>query len=376
MAFGLSAGAALAVGVGGSALLGGIAGSKKQGGGTTNSTSNPWEPQQQYLVDGFSGAQSAYDDATAMGTYSGQRVAGLNPYQTQGADFTGGFAGQFGQPFAQNLTGSANNMVSQGSGFGQNANSIYGQYAGVDPTQQILANAGQYANSPYADGMIDSANRDVTRGLYEQQLPTLARGLSGTGNTNSTRGGVESAIMQRGAADRMADTASNIRGSLFNTGLQQSQNQYNQNLTNQLAANQGLLQSYQTGGNSGILGQQAAGNVFDQSQAAGGLYQGQNQAELGAAQQQFAEQQNGQLDLTNKYMQAVGGSYGGTSSTTAPTTGGGLGGFLTGALGGGLSAFGIAGKMGGFGTAASGAGMGANYGISPYGSGYSNTGFR
>lgn len=221
--------------------------------------------------------------------YSGQRVAGLNPFQTSGANFAGSFGQNFGQGFAQNLTGSGNSMMNAGAGFGQNANSIYSQYAGIDPTQQILANAGQYANSPYADGMIDSANRDVARGLYEQQMPGLARGLAGSGNTNSTRGGVESAIMQRGAADRMADTASNIRGSLFNTGLQQSQNQYNQNLQNQLQANNGLLQSYQTGGQAGLNGINANGDLFNQMQAAGGVYQNQDQNILSGNKAYFDE---------------------------------------------------------------------------------------
>lgn len=250
------------------------------------------KPTQQFAnTAGVNFTQSVLDNPA----YSGQRVAGLNPFQTSGADFTGSFGQNYGQGFAQNLTGSGNDMMNAGAGFGQNANNIYSQYAGVDPTQQILANAGQYANSPYADGMIDSANRDVTRGLYEQQLPTLARGLAGSGNTNSTRGGVESAIMQRGAADRMADTASNIRGSLFNTGLQQSQNQYNQNLTNQLQANNGLLQSYQSGGQAGLSGLGANGDLFNQMQAAGGVYQGQEQNVYNAQKAQYDESFANQL---------------------------------------------------------------------------------
>ena len=228
-------------------------------------------------------------DVMANPAYSGQRVANLNPFQTSGADFTGNFAQNFGQGFAQNLTGSGNNMLNAGAGYGQNANSIYSQYAGIDPTQQILANANQYANNPYANGMIDAANRDVTRGLYEQQLPTLARGLAGTGNTNSTRGGVESAILQRGAADRMADTASNIRGTLFNTGLGQAQSQYNQNLQNQLQANQGLLSAYQTGGQAGLQGIGANSDLFNQMQAAGGVYQNQEQNILSGNKAYFDE---------------------------------------------------------------------------------------
>ena len=119
---------------------------------------NVAKPTQQYVN---SAGVDFTQDVMANPAYAGQRVAGLNPFQTSGADFTGNFGQNFGQGFAQNLTGSGNSMMNAGAGYGQNANSIYSQYSGIDPTQQILANANQYANSPYATGMIDAANRDA-----------------------------------------------------------------------------------------------------------------------------------------------------------------------------------------------------------------------
>ena len=333
----------------GGALLGGLAGSQEQGGGTQSTTSAPWEAQQPYLTYGFEQAKDLYGKASQNPVYQGQRVAGLNPFTSNIANMVGGYAPtSFG--FGQNALSQGSQVAGTGAGFAGNAADLYSRYNGVDPTQTILNNASQYANSPYAQGMIDAAGRDVTRNLYENQLPTLAKAAAGSGNTNSTRAGVESAIAQRGAADRLADISSNIRGSLFNTGLQQAQSQFNQNLTNSLAANQQLSNAYGAGNNAMIQGQQMVGNAFDQGTGAGNVFQGQNQNELNAAMQQFNEQQNNPMDLLSKYMGLVQGNYGGTSTTQLPSYGGGWQGALTGALGGALGGAGIASKLGGFNT--------------------------
>lgn len=333
----------------GGAILGGIGGSQSKGGGTTttSTSSAPWQPQQQYLTSGFSDARTALDNALKNPVYQGQRVAGLNPFQTGAADTLGNYS-QTNSGLAQSATNAANGMLTPGSQYGNNAANLYSQYNGVDPTQQILGTASQYANSPYADGMIDAAGRDVSRQLNEQTLPGLNRQFSGTGNTNSTRAGVESAIAQRGASDRLTDMSNSIRGNLFNTGLTQGQNQYNQNLQNSLAANNQLYNAYNVGQNGLQNAQQLATGYFNQGNTAGGLYQNQNQNELNAQLAAFNEANNNPLDFIQKYMQSVGGSYGGTSTgtSTAPETGGGVMGGLTGALGGLSGGLGVASKFG------------------------------
>jgi hypothetical protein len=220
--------------------------------------------------------------------FSGQRVAGLNPFQTNSA-FT---LGNFSSGFTPTATGAAAGLgmsnIGAGYGVGSNAQDIYSMFSG-DPTQQILNNAAQYANNPYVTGLIDASARDVSRNLFENQLPGINRAASGAGGLNSTRAGVESAIAQRGAADRLADMSSEIRSKFFGQGLDASRAQYNQNLANMLQANQGLQTAGQFGldafGNAFNL----AGTGFGQSQAAGGLFQAQNQAELDAQRAQFDE---------------------------------------------------------------------------------------
>lgn len=331
----------------GGAVLGGLAGSQSSGGGTTTQTRAPWEAQQPFLTYGFDQAKQYTQSALDNPVYQGQRVAGLTPEQqqliAQGSQFG---SNQFDP--AQALQGFGMGALTPTGGFGQNASDIYSQYAGVDPTQQIIANAGQYANNPYTQGIIDSASRDVTRNLYENQLPSLALNATGTGNINSTRAGVQQGIAQRGAADRLADISSNIRGQFFNTGLSQAQNQYNQNLQNSLTANQGVQSAFGAGANALGAGQNLATGGFNLGSTAAGMNQTQGQNVINADMQKFAETNNIPLDLLSKYMQLVGGSYGGTSTSTAPETGGGFMGGLQGALGGALGGFGL-GSSGAFG---------------------------
>jgi hypothetical protein len=228
------------------------------------------------------------DQFFANPAFSGQRVAGLNPFQTGSANTLGGFASQF-TPMAQ--AGAANlgfSNLGAGTNFGNNAQGIFSRFSG-DPTQQILANASQYANNPFVSELIDASTRDVTRNLFESQLPGIDRAATGAGNLNSTRAGVESAIATRGAADRLADMSSDIRSRFFGQGLDASRAQYNQDLANMLQANQGLMQAGQFGLDTLGNAQNLATAGFGQSQAAGGLFQGQNQAELDAQRAMFDE---------------------------------------------------------------------------------------
>jgi hypothetical protein len=239
---------------------------------------------QQATTQGMSLANEFF----ANPAFSGQRVAGLNPFQTTSANTLGGFANQF-TPMAQ---GGAANLgfanLGAGMNFGNNAQNIFSQFSG-DPTQQIINNAGQFANNPFVSGLIDASTRDVTRNLFENQLPGIDRAATGAGHLNSTRAGVESAIATRGAADRLADMSSEIRSRFFGQGLDMSQNQYNQNLANMLQANQGLMQAGQFGMDAFGNAQNLASTGFGQSQMAGGLFQGQEQAELDAQRAQFDE---------------------------------------------------------------------------------------
>jgi hypothetical protein len=168
------------------------------------------QPTQQYVNQ--AGTQFT-QGVMSNPAYAGQRVADLNPYQTNAANTLGQFSqATSGIPNLFNSSGTT--ALNAGNTYGANAQNLYNQYAGADPTGQILGAANQYANNPYVNGMIDASNRDVARSLAEQDLPGIDRAASGTGNLNSSRAGVQSAIAARGASDRMADIASFVVSSL------------------------------------------------------------------------------------------------------------------------------------------------------------------
>lgn len=250
--------------------------------------------------------------------YTGQRVAGLNPFQVSSANNLGALSQDAANvPYATLNTG-LNNLTAGGN-FGANAQNIFDQYNGIDPTQSILDNANLYAANPYVDGLIDASSRDVVRNLTESTLPTLNRQFAGTGNTNSTRAGVESAIAQRGAADRLADLSSQIRSQFFGKGLDMAQNQFNQNLRNSLDANNQLFNAGSLGNNTINSGLNQGRSVFDFGQLAGNMFQTQNQNELNANKAQFDEERNNVLNalqILSGVSSAGQGWSGGPTSTS------------------------------------------------------------
>ena len=109
--------------------------------------------------------------------------------------------------------------------------------------QDQIGNAVNYANAN-AQPLIDAALRDSTRNLEENTLRDIGMSASGSNNTNSSRAGVAAAIAGRDYMDRATDTGAGIREDrLAKDYLTQSQNQF----ANQMAANQGLGNVFNTG---------------------------------------------------------------------------------------------------------------------------------
>lgn len=294
------------------------------GSGSSGSSSSSGDPIRQQafamsaplLQSTISGGQTALSNILANPAFTGQRVAGLNPFQVSSANNLGNFSNAMSSvPYTLNAAGMQN--LDAGSTFGANAQDIFNRFNGIDPTQSILDNANLYANNPYISGLIDASSRDVVRNLSEDVLPTLNRQFAGTGNTNSTRAGVQSAIAERGAADRLADMSSQIRSQFFGRGLDMAQNQFNQNLRNSLAANEQILNAANLGRNLIGAGQDFATNNFNQGQLAGSMFQQQNQNELDANRAVFNEGQANTL----RALQAMSGiANAGTGWSGGPTS--------------------------------------------------------
>lgn len=325
-----------AAGVG---TLGGIMGAKssaKSAEKAAEAAKAPWKGAQPYVLDGFGKAQDALNSALDMGQFKGPYTADMNPWQTQGLNTAATFAQNQGTQGANTVFGAGMDNIGQASAFGNNAASMFAQ-AGQDPTQQIMANANQYANNPYLNTQIDAMSSDVVRNLNENGLTSLDLGAAGSGNMNSSRTGVAQGIMQRGAAEEIANISANMRGQAYNNGLNMAQNQYNTGLTQQMNANGQLLQAGQFGadqiGNGLTLGY-GAGNTMAQ---AGAAFQAQNQAQIDGQRAQFNDQKTGDMSLLSQYLGMIQGYQGGTvqaASTPSALTSG-----IQGALGG-LSAYG------------------------------------
>lgn len=278
-----------------------------------------WGISKPLYQQAVTGSGNVLTDILANPAYTGQRVANLNPFQINSALDYGRFSDRTGTLGAMTQFGTGMKNLVQGGQFGDNAANLYNQYfGGGDATDEVLKAGAAYANNPYVDGLIDASSRDVTRQLFERDLPGLNRSASGTGNLNSTRTGVESAILKRGAADRLTDQSNQIRSSFFDKGV----SQYNQNLTNALNTNNQLLNAGNFGINAMTNGQDFGLKAFTGGQQAGGVFNVQDQNVLDANKAQFDESQANLLNAlkTIAGISGVGATFDGGANSSSGTS--------------------------------------------------------
>jgi hypothetical protein len=214
--------------------------------------------------------------------------------------------------------------------------------AGADPTQSNIAAATAYANNPAIDGMIDAASRDVSRNLYENEIPGINRAGTGSGNINSSRAGVAEGVAVRGAADRVGDISSNIRGDAFNRGLSLAEGARGTNL-NSMAASADLygrstgmgLDALSRGNSMGL------GN-FGANIDASRLFQEDAQGRNDANFRRWQGNDSREDDLLARYYGIVGANnWGGTNTNTVRSNPSIFGSILgLGSLAAGFGAFG------------------------------------
>lgn len=315
-------------GVAGSAL-GGLFGSQPQ---QQTTTTEPWKKQQPYLKDVFRQGQSIYRNR--IGPYDGGFYAGMDPMTAQGIAGVGGFS-----PYGQQISYGA---MDAGAGLFGAGNAAMSGAAGLmglgDPTQANIAAATQYANNPATQGMIDAANRDTARNLYENEIPGANRMNSMTGNQNSSRAGMREAMLTRAADDRMADTSAAIRGEQFNRGLTLAENARGTNLGFQATGAGQMAGLFGQGINAAASGQQQMYNNLDALVASGKMSQADAQGYIDEAFKQWSMKDNYDAEKLAQYQSAVSGNYGGT---TTASSGGGMQGMAQGILGGAATGLGL-----------------------------------
>lgn len=259
----LSAGTTLLGGV-----IGGIGGSNSNDAKQTTTT-EPWGPQQPYLLGGFQDAAKIYNKLKKTPYYKGETYAGLNNLQKNAIAGIKQFANNDGERVAMNMLDTGNRSLQRGAdgqldvagdlarfdaGNGTNFNRLINYDPGYatnfsrltnfspdNATQQNIYDASMYANNPYLSGQIDAVSQDVRRNLTEDVLPSINRSASSTGMTNSSRAGVAEGIALRGAQDRIGNIAATMRGDAYNQGLNLAEGARTANLGMQLTGlSQGL----------------------------------------------------------------------------------------------------------------------------------------
>lgn len=331
-----------AAAVAGGAVLGGIAGSQGKQASSTE-VSAPWTAQQPYLTDVFSKAQDTYNQRSAQPFYTGELYARMNPTQQAAINSGVGFANGTGAALASGVSGSATGALGASAQFGHNAGALFSR-ASADPTQSTMSAASQYASSPYADGMVDAATRDVSRTLNQDTLPQNNLDAAGTGNMNSSRAGVIDAQARRDAGDRVADISAGIRGDLYNNGLQLAESQRQTGLSAGLSANAQLGQQADYGLNAAQVGSSLGYGAADAALGYGGALQSDQQNQDNADFTRYQGNDQRKQDLLSQYMTLIQGKYGGTVDKNS-TQGGGLGGALQGVIGGASLGGGLYGNL-------------------------------
>lgn len=303
--------------------MGGLfSGSTKTKSESTTDT-GPSKFQQPYLTSAFDAAQSNYNASAGTPWYQGELHAGMSDQGKADLATTRDYATNNGLGAANQLSTVGTSLLGNYDKAGS-AIDDYTALANGDATAANVKAAGTYADNPYLSAQIDAANRDVGRTLTEETLPGIDRAASGTGNINSSRAGVASGIAQRGAADRMADTAATMRGNAYSQGLNLAQ----QDRSNQLSALGNVVSARTNLAGQGVSaltsGAQIGTNALNTLNSANATEQADRQGADDAAYASWAGNDTRSSDLLSRYYGIIGsnqwGQYGTTSGTQTQTS--------------------------------------------------------
>ena len=285
---------------------------------------NQYKP---YVDANLEGSQGALDGVLNTGAYQGQTYAAPNQFQTGTANTMGGYG--------TNMMNSGNAMMGNTAGFGNNANSLYGQYQGManGAQQDRLGNAIGYANQN-SGSLVDAAMRPELRNLQENTLTGIDNAAMGSGNMNSSRAGVATAVANRAYDDRRADVSTNIQNSLIDRSL----NQQAQQFADQGSALQGAGQANDAIQSAYGVGMNTLGQGSNFGMNAGNSLQGYNQANLNDQRQRFEQQRDFELEQRKGYQSGILGKAPNSSGNGVQAN---MNNPYAAALGGGMAGFGF-----------------------------------
>lgn len=279
----------------------------------------PWAAQIPYLTGGFANAQNLLNTRQNTPWYQGKLTAGFNPLEREGVDLAGNFVRGTAMPGATAMVNAGMTGLGAAGSFVRNANDTFAR-ASTDKTQSLIDNAARYADNPHLQSAIDAAAGDVTRNLRENVLTGIDREASSGGNLNSSRAGVAEGIASRGAAEKIADIASQARLNAWNEGLARAQSQLNADTSAMLSANGQLGQAWELGNSSTTQGIQAGNAAAGAMIAAGRQVRDWEQKDLDNELMRWERNDQRPWDELKNYWSIVGSrDWGGSSQETKTT---------------------------------------------------------
>jgi len=272
-----------------------------------------------------------YQAMRDRGAYSGDYFADPNAMQLE--------ANQGLYDYGVRNRGLGQSIMDRAGGFVDNQGALYNAFSGMANRPDSMAAATRYATDNM-NPIVKAMMRDDTRRLEEQTLPGINTAASGSGNVNSSRAGVASALAERAYGDRLADVSSNVFNNLRDASLRQGNTDFDQSLRalgSAANANSNLAQTFNMGNNM-------FGSAVNNSLTAGTNQNTWDQARMNADRDNY--------DYQTGYLYNLGKDYGGFLAGGSP----GQGNYqmnavspTMAAIGGAMSGAGMGGGFGGFG---------------------------
>ena len=291
----------------------GLSGSKEK----SKTTDTPWQAAD--LRFAFDEARNLYD----TGAYQGPYVSEIDPYQTAAYNAVPGAINQYQQAGA-GIYGAGEEMLPymgeaggyySGAAGGDFMNNYQNPMAGgMDPNI-----VGSYINNDILEGQIDAASRDVTRNLYEGQLPQnrMAHGSAGMGGASTED--IRGAVLERGAGDRIGDISATMRYNAYNAGVAadrarqgMTQQATMAGLSNEQFGATGMAGIGETGADFMRTGADIGAEVPSMYAGYGDYMQDLNQGQIAGDMSEFYAP----WDVMDRYYGIVGaGDWGGTTKS-------------------------------------------------------------
>ena len=225
-------------------------------------------------AQGFAAGHAANQDPSLTGVLSG--------YATGSTPINGVNAG---------LSGALNTAAMSGAGAIHNFNSGLSHVSAAatsDPTARLANSAQTYANSGYAHQLMDTTNADIRNTLGMTNAASNVN-ESNSGNLNSSRAGNVEALNNKNAAMLTGQSDAAIGNNAFNSGLSTAAQQNTSGLNTATSANLGGLSA------NNAIAQQTAG--LQQNSGQFGATTAINAANSGLAANQSAQQLNAATNL-------------------------------------------------------------------------------